>query len=839
MAELTSQSNKNRHLINRRRHTLRKPKNRFWVFVRRVIYAIIILGVIGGLTGYWVFQNAYSRYSKWAEEFDLERINDLEKPSIIFDRNGEEIGRIFVENRSYVPLEKISPAMINALIAQEDARFREHPGYDLLGIVRAAKELMTNQGVANQGASSITQQLARNAYNLKERAMKRNEGSFGRKFVEIALAIRITKRYSKDQVLEFYLNRVYFGSGFYGIRAASLGYFGKEPIDLTTREAASIAALIKNPNGLSPLNKPEENIKWRNHVLSRMAKEGYISLEESDRLSQMPLGINSKPLQRGSSHIHERISNNVKEYLGEDRVNTSGLKIYTTLDKSLQNQADQALKQSLNKIESRADYKGAKISQYKHGQAKVNYLEGAAMVINNHTGAILAYIGGRDFYKRQYDIISEGARPVGTSILPFLYATAFDNGFSPVTKVLDDAIDNRIAGVGGNQGITGEWGAENFQNRYEGEITARKALAKGKVAASIRMGMEVGTKPFVKQLKYYGIRQPQREEGSTEVAPIYRPRIFVGTEPASMEEMALAYTSIPNGGRRPTEPYYLEKIEDEKGQLIWESPQSRNSRFKTTPMQQASSSATAFQVHSILQDSLQYGSAKSLLPSLGGNFNGAVQTGTQYDFADNWLFGYNSDITCGVWIGFIEGKSPIYPGAFSSETCGPVFTSIMNEAKKDFPGKEITPPISVEKIEICQTSGKRATNNCFDIDQFNRKYKRHTYQEYLRKGDSNISLCDYHGEGLMEASYIQKSGKNKILPLAPIIPTRTSLVGKDPYFAEENIRPQGKNYDLMGGDANAAQAQELPDEETSNQDNTSTIHLPEPAPIDFPLPSID
>lgn len=170
--------------------------------------------------------------------------------------------------------------------------------------------------------------------------------------MEIALARRITERYSKDQVLEFYLNRVYFGSGFYGIRAASLGYFGKEPADLTTREAASIAALIKNPNGLSPLNNPASNLKWRNHVLNRMAKEKYITPDEAERLSAMELGLNPKPLKRGVSHIYDRISSEITAYLGEERVNAAGLKIYTTIDRQLQEVTGKALEQALENIEN-------------------------------------------------------------------------------------------------------------------------------------------------------------------------------------------------------------------------------------------------------------------------------------------------------------------------------------------------------------------------------------------------------------------------------------------------------------------------------------------------------
>ena len=303
MAELNSQAPRRHAQANKRRHPKAKPRNRFRGFVKKFVAWCLVLALIGGAVGYFGFMAAWKRYDNWAAEFDLERINDVEKPSIIFDRNGEEIGRIYVENRSYVTLDKISPAMINALVAQEDSRFWEHPGYDFLGILRAAKEYASNSGEANQGASSITQQLARNAYDLKNRAKARNEGSFGRKFVEIALARRITERYSKEQVLEFYINRVYFGSGFYGIRSASLGYFGKEPADLTTREAASIAALIKNPNGLSPLNNKEGNLKWRNHVLNRMAREKYITPEEAQRLSSMDLGLNPKTLQHLRPHL--------------------------------------------------------------------------------------------------------------------------------------------------------------------------------------------------------------------------------------------------------------------------------------------------------------------------------------------------------------------------------------------------------------------------------------------------------------------------------------------------------------------------------------------------------
>lgn len=837
MAELSSQAPRRHTLANQKRQLKVKPRKSFWSFIRKLALWFLILAIFGASAGYFGFMMAWKRYDNWAAEFDLERINDLEKPSIIYDRNGEEIGRIYVENRSYVTLDQISPAMVNALIAQEDSRFREHPGYDLLGILRAAREYINNSGDANQGASSITQQLARNAYDLKNRAKARNEGSFGRKFVEIALARRITERYSKDQVLEFYLNRVYFGSGFYGIRAASLGYFGKEPADLTTREAASIAALIKNPNGLSPLNNPKSNLKWRNHVLNRMAKEQYITQQEADRLAAMDLGLNPKPLKRGVSHIYERISSEIIAYLGEERVNAAGLKIYTTIDKTLQDASGKALRDALANIEKRPGYHHQKVADYHSGSVdKPRYLEGALLMVDNRSGAVLAYHGGRDYTKRQYDAIKDGARPTGTAILPFLYAAAFDTGKSPVSRILDDAIDNRLTGIGGSEGILGEWGAENTGNRYEGMISAHRGLSASKIAASLRMGIEMGTAPFVKKLVDFGIRKPIREAGSTEVNPIYRPKIFVGTEPASLKEMTLAYTAIPNEGSRPQDIYYLDRIEDEEGNLIWESNQAIETRNNAQIRKGACSQATAYQLHHILTSSLKSGSARSVARLLPKNFKGGVKTGTTYDFADNWLFGYDSNVSCGIWVGFLEGKKPIYEGAFSSDTCASILGTALSEAERLFPAGEIVPPSSVERVEICMTTGKKATHSCYDIDPVDKKYRRHTMFEYLRKGDASLSFCDLHGEDASASATPFSTQQNRILPLPPILPKKPILQGDDPYHTELSQAPANRNFDLLVTGENVPEAQTISEEPVSADHEDTSIALPVPKMIPIPVP---
>ena len=279
--------------VRKRRFYKRKG---FWL-------TLITLGVLGSGIGYIGFEKYTEPYRERAQTYDLARINDLEIPSIILDRNSQEIGRIFVQNRSIIPIAEVPKIFVDALKAGEDQRFDTHTGVDYIGVVRAVW-LNFQAGETTQGASTITQQLARNAYNLEEERKKRNETGMERTIVEAFLAQRIERHFkNKSQILEFYLNRIYFGSGYYGIRSASLGYFGKEPKDLTALESAAIVGCIKNPTGLSPINNPDGNRKSRNLVLGRMGEAGAITPREAARLQGETLKLNPKPLQRGTTHL--------------------------------------------------------------------------------------------------------------------------------------------------------------------------------------------------------------------------------------------------------------------------------------------------------------------------------------------------------------------------------------------------------------------------------------------------------------------------------------------------------------------------------------------------------
>lgn len=791
---------------NRRRQRAdRKPSgtgSRFKCCLLMVMLFGIITALVLGGGGYFVFQMVTDKYQKYAESFDLNEINNLEHPCIIYDRNGEEIGRIFDENRSYVPFDKISPHLINAVVAQEDKSFWTHSGFDPVGILRAAKETIAARGEANQGASTITQQLARNAYDLERRVQAMGGDKYERKIIEIFLAMRIEKTYDKRQIMEFYLNRVYFGRGYYGIRAAALGYFGKEPADLTVRESASIAALIKNPENYNPVHNPDLNFRWRNDVLDRMQRSGYLTAEDAERVKKQPLELNPKPLRRNTSFLHALVQQQAISIFqdpqrGAEIVKTAGIRIYTTIDKAMQEAAESSLNTQLQTIENRSDFDHVRFEERDDPRCQQHrYVDGAVYAVDNATGGVLVYVGGRSFARDNFDIIESGRRPVGTAMLPFLYMSAIENGYSPCSRLVDDAMDNRLAGIGGTEGVLGEWGMEVSKGRYLDSVTLRQALQWSKIAASARLGIALTSdpklcaKPFVNTLINCGITPPPRNPSSTEARPQYYPRVFLGTEPVSLREMVLAYTIFPNAGKRPVAPYVITKITDSSGNILWENPRS----IKPV-MTRSTQPCTAFRLHSIMRDALLKGASQRVQPFLPDDFRGAVKTGTNYDFADNALFGYTSSLTCGVWIGFLNDHHAIYPEAFSSDTCGPILGAVFKAADGRYKDEAIPMPDDTEEVEICTSSGQMATNFCFEtkMRDGNPVLTRSVYREYFPKGDVSLGSCTVHGDGtptlidFLDASDVNNS---RVLPVVPILPKGSALIGDDPYGCNLELNPR-------------------------------------------------
>ncbi len=708
------------------RRWFQKPK--FYIPIAGALVALLGFGLY-----FWYLANILAAD---AGTFDLSRLEQMESASVILDRNDKIFGQIYVENRETVPYEQLPRDLVNAVVAVEDNKFYQHGGYDLSGIVRAALKNFT-AGHVRQGASTITQQLARNSFSLKER-------TFRRKLLEIFLARRIEERFGKQKIMELYLNRIYFGGGLYGAEAASRGYFGKPARDITLAEAATLAGLIKSPNKLSPWSDKNGSREARNVALGKMRDLGFISRERCEAAQAEEIVTGSRQSAQGQTYAVDYIRQQVIAAVGWDRAMNEGYRIHTTIDAEMQKVGEESLRLHLAEAEQHPGYnhptyelyanryKSAKQLAVPNVTAAPDYLQGALIALDNQTAGILVLIGGRDFEHNQYDRALQARRPAGTAIKPFVYAAAFENGLFPGSLVEDSALDNRAVMIGGTTGILGEWGPESEENRYEGPMTARQALVKSKNGATVRIGMTVGVDPVLQLCKAAGIHSPLRPFPAT----------FLGSSEITLAELALAYTIFPNGGWRANAPHILDRIEEKDGTVVWESPKDRARQTVIKP-------ETAYEVHSCLVDALESGTGRAAREKYGlKKFPAAGKTGTAYDFTDALFAGYDNSITCAVWAGF-DKPQRIYRGAFGSQIALPIWVDVMNSANERYPAKDIPEPKGLQKVEICTRSGLLATDKCYDTVKSasgEMVRKRTTYVELATPAQMPTEPCNVHGE---------------------------------------------------------------------------------------------
>ena len=716
----------------------------------------------------------------------------MESASVILDRNGKIFGQIYVENRDTVPYEQLPQDLINALIAVEDTKFYQHHGYDLLGIIRAALKNFT-AGHVRQGASTITQQLARNSFSLKER-------TFRRKLLEIFLAQRIEEQLSKQKIMELYLNRIYFGGGLYGAEAAARGYFGKPAREMSLAECATLAGLVKSPNRLSPWTDRDNSREVRDYALDRMRDLGLISRERCAAARAQQIVVGSRQNAQGQSYAVDYIRQQVIAAVGWDRAKNEGFRIRTTIDVDLQKVAEDSLRSHLEQVEQRPEYNHQTYAAYAASfrKAKGNspapagsdqpapeYLQGAVIGLDNANGDILVLVGGRDFEHNQYNRALQARRPAGTAMLPLVYATAFEKGMYPGSLVEDSPLDNRAVMIGGTTGILGEWGPESDENRYEGAMTARQALVKSKDGATVRIGMDAGIDAVLRLCSAAGIRSPLRAYPAT----------FLGSSEVTLAELALAYTIFPNGGWRPNAPHILERIEEKDGTLVWDGKQQSIRKLVTKP-------ETAYEVHSCLADALRLGTGKAAFTEFGlKKMPAAGKTGTAYDFTDALFSGYDSNFTCAVWAGF-DKPQKIYRGAFGRELALPVWVDIMNAAAKSYPPREIKRPENLKPTEICSRSGLLATDKCYDAIKTadgDTVQRRTTYTEIATPSQAPTEPCTVHGEPRARLAHEFPSTDlpraslavdlNEVTPIA--IKSPTLIADKDPYNSlKPTLKPE-------------------------------------------------
>ena len=600
--------------MTRRGNNLEKAKRKS--YPRRIIISLIILSALIGALGsftYWVLS-------------DLPKIKRLEgytpiESSRVYSSDGKVIAELYIERRTFVPYYQIPEQVKKAFISVEDVRFYYHPGVDLIGIVRAMWRDIRAGGIV-EGGSTITQQLARMLFLQPERSVKR-------KLKEAALSILIEKQYTKDEILGLYLNQAYFGTRAYGIEAASQTYFGKSVNELTIGEAALLASLPKAPSLFSPFKNPERARERRSVVLKKMLNHKFITEEEFDKAMNETLPKIPHMRKYEAPYLIEFMRQKLEQKYGHE-IYTSGYKIYSTLDYRMQKIAEEAVSKGVEAIEQRVE----------------PGIQASLIAIELQTGHVKAMVGGLDFWRNQYNRATQAKRQPGSAFKPFVYLTAFENGMLSQDKIIDSPISFR----GTQRGKV--WSPKNYDGKYYGPVTLKKALAKSLNSATVRLASRLGMANVIETARKLGIKG--------DLQP-YLPTAL-GASDVTLMELVSAYSTFATG--RNIEPLTYEKILNKDGVVIEETRPKTEEVINTSAIEE---------MRIALDAVIQEGTARKAR-EIGRPVYG--KTGTTNDYTDAWFIGFDDSLAVGVWVGR-DDHTPIGPGETGARAALPIWIEFM------------------------------------------------------------------------------------------------------------------------------------------------------------------
>lgn len=603
------------------------------------------------------------KYGGWAMAFDLKKVSHMPATSVIYDRNGYVIQRLFDENRVLVDSKDLPLVLKQAVVAKEDKRFYWHTGFDPIAITRSVVINATGRKITT-GASTITQQLARNSAAMFDRTIDR-------KVKEVFLAMRIEAAYSKDEILTFYLNRIFLGGNLYGVGAASEAYFGKKTIDLNLSESALIAGIIAGPNSFSPWKNARKAREVRAVTLDAMVDAGFITKELADKTKKEPLKLRPR-IDLPGSYVTSAVQDSLPRFISKDLLFRGGLQIHTTIDINFQRNAEEQIEASLAKIEKSPGYphktRAAWLASEPSDAAVPPYLQASFLALNNRDGSILAVVGGRQFDESPYNRVLNGRRQIGSTIKPFIYAHAFNTlNFTACTEVDSHPFD-----------LTKNVGPEVIESEDPEWITVRQALAQSNNYCVMRTGLATDMDGFC-----YFFNQ------CTGVQPQPFASTFLGTPELTTLELATGYSAFANYGVI-IEPFLVESISTHEGQLIYRHIDTRK---------RVLSPQVAFQIHDLLAGVVNEGTAAALRSTYG--FKGAMagKTGTTNDYKDSWFCGYNTEVTAALWVGY-DNPQTIMPGGYSSRIAVPTWAAIMKPSLAPYPPAEFVPPPGVQLAQM-------------------------------------------------------------------------------------------------------------------------------------------
>ena len=684
-----------------------------WFFIMMVP---IIVAFIAAVVVYVHFSPELPSLSQ------LEQINP-KLVTNIYDKDGQIAHKYFVERREWTSIDSIPLDAIHAVMATEDRAFYKHWGMNVWAIPSAILESATS-GNKLRGASTLTQQLTKLLFLTPERTISR-------KIKEMMTAIRIEQTYTKEEILEFYMNEVYLAGGNYGFQAAGKYYFGKPLDSLGIPEYAVLAGMLQRPETYRPDRHPKNSLRRRNTVLYAMYDAGYISRDDYHKYVSMPITLAPKTESNESGqYFFEEIRKYMEKKYGENSLYADGVSVYSTIDPDIQAYLDSVARAQVERVRRRIKYRTTRRLQltkkydmpedsvvahfdsvytlfkkeYLAGDTlrnkrglpaprypdsiRYHHAEVAAILIENETGAIRAMVGGSDFNQSKWNRAVQSLRQPGSSFKPIVYSTAMDNGASPCDSVNDQPVTIPDPD---DKNPNKVWRPGNFEHDFEGMMTLRRALYKSKNLPAILTGMKYGLSNVVNYARKFGIKR----------APLQAvPSLALGSVGATLMEMTSAYTVFPNGGNR-IEPYMIESIVDRNGEIL-----EKNSKVEHEVLRPAS----AYLMVDMLKDVNIRGTAARVWNS-GFRHPSGGKTGTTNDYTDCWYIGFTKQYTMGVWVGS-DNPGTMGAGHTGTEDALPIWMATMSKLHKDLPRLPFPVPPGVVSKGVCNHTGLLAGEFC-------------------------------------------------------------------------------------------------------------------------------
>ncbi|MCP4548221.1 MAG: PBP1A family penicillin-binding protein [bacterium] len=670
---------KKRNALKRRLPT-KKPIRSRWMWLRWTLAIISFCFGIGLAYLGWLARDLPSATR-------LQVITQSLKTQVL-DMNGDVYGSFGIENRVAIPLADMPPYLVQAVLSIEDRRFYDHWGIDLIRwpkvLLTDIKIRMRSRTAPLHGASTLTQQLARDLFLTKDQRISR-------KLKELMLSLKIEQTYSKDEILTMYLNQIYYGVGAYGVEATTQTLFGKPCSELKIEEAVLIISLAKNPWGYDPIRFPERSLKRRNLGLTMLRDNEAITSAECDSLRLLPLGLfdRSKSKARSGSYYLEFVRKYLQERYGSESLYRDGLTVYTSINPTAQLLAEAEMEKYMLFLEERMGYENtyanvsARLDSGLVVPAADQYLQGAVILLDPADGAIRAMVGGRDFRQSEWNRAIQAPRRPGSTFKTFTYLAAIENGLAPSDKIMDTPLVINIPGQR-------PYKVRNHSGKFLGEITLRYALNKSINAPAIRLGQRLGTITIIDYARRLGV-----ESHLPNV-----PSLPLGAGEVNLIEMATAYGTLAAGGIR-IRPFAVEKVVDRYGRVL-----EQNEPEHTEVLDPKSN----YIITNMLETAIDKGTGIRAR-RVGFQHPAAGKTGTTDHNHDAWFIGYTKQYVCGVWVGFDEEKSM---GSWmeGSHAALPIWAEVMKQMHAGLEHLPFEAPEGVVRQPVCDDSGLLPTQYC-------------------------------------------------------------------------------------------------------------------------------